>query len=97
MALTSNQVRHVAKLASLPLTGQEEEKHTQQLSKILDYVDQLNEVDTSKIEPTYNVSGNANVTRDDEVSKSLTQDQVLANASQKDKGLFVTKGVFEEG
>lgn len=95
MALTSNQVRHVAKLASLPLTGQEEEKHTQQLSKILDYIEQLNGVDTSAVEPIYNVSGNANVARDDKVSKSLTQDQALANAPQQDKGFFVTKGVFE--
>lgn len=54
-------VKHVAKLANLPLSSQEEEKYSRQLSKILDYVTQLNKVDTSDVEPTFNVSGLSNV------------------------------------
>ncbi len=97
MALTKDQVRKVAKLANLPLTSDEEEKYSQQISKILDYVEQLNRVDTSKVEPTFNVSGQSNVEAKDEVGDcTLSQDEVLANAPKIQDGFFVTKGVFEE-
>jgi len=71
------------------------EKYSGQLSKILDYVDKLNEVDTSEVEPTFNVMGLSNVMAEDESSSSLTQDQTLANGSETKDGLFVTKGVFD--
>ena len=85
MRLSRDQVKHVARLANLPLSSDEEEKYSKQLSEILEYVDQLNEVDTSSVEPTYNVTGLNNVTRED----------ALSNVSQKKNGFFVTKGVFD--
>ena len=94
--LTKDQVKHVAKLANLPLTAEEEEKYSQQLSKILEYVDQLDKVDTSNIEPTFNVSGSFNKFRTDETSASLSQEDVLSNAPKKENAFFVTKGVFEK-
>lgn len=96
MKLTLDQVKHVAKLANLPLDVKEEEKYSQQLSKILEYVEQLNQVDTSKIEPIFNVSGQETVEREDTVVASLSQAEALSNASNKRDGMFVTKGVFEE-
>lgn len=96
MRLTKDQVKHVAKLANLSLTIEEEEKYSQQLSKILEYVDQLNSVDTSKVEPTFNVSGQSNVLREDETTASLSQEEVLSNAPKKKGGMFETKGIFEE-
>lgn len=95
--LTKDTVKHVAKLASLPLSPEEEEKYSQQLSKILEYIDQLNEVDTSKIEPTFNVSGQKNVLREDKTETSLSQEAVLLNAPKKERGFFITKGVFDNG
>ncbi len=93
--LTKDAVKHVAKLANLPLTSEEEEKYSEQLSKILDYIDQLNEVDTSSVEPTFNVSGQVDVKAKDEVGDCvLSQEDVLLNAPKKEKGFFVTKGVF---
>lgn len=89
-------VKHVARLANLPLSKEEEEKYSEQLSKILDYVDQLNQVDTLGVEPTFNVTGNSNVMRKDETVASLSQEEALSNASNKKDGLFVTKGVFDE-
>ena len=89
-------VKHVARLANLPLSSDEEEKYSQQLSEILEYVDQLNEVDTSSVEPTYNVSGLSNITRLDEPAPSLTQEEVTKNGSKVKEGFFVTKGVFEK-
>jgi len=105
-------VKHVAKLANLPLTSEEEEKYSEQLSKILEYVDQLDSVDTSNVEPTFNVSGSFNKTstvssvepfRTDETSASLSQEEALSNVPKKENGLpagqagfFVTKGIFNE-
>lgn len=97
-------VKHVAKLANLPLTPEEEEKYSEQLSKILDYIEQLNEVDTlrqgsgqaSEVEPTFNVTGQSNVMREDETAGCLSQEEALSNAPKKKNGMFETKGVFEE-
>lgn len=91
-------VGYVAKLANLPLTSQEEKKYQEQLSKILDYVKQLNAVSTSQVEPTYNVSpppaGGSNVMRSDEVSECLTQEEAISNAQKTKDGFIVSKGVF---
>lgn len=97
MKLTKDEVKHVAKLANLPITPEEEEKYTEQLSKILEYVDQLNKVNTTGIEPTFNVSSNENISAEDQTNTSLTQEEVLSNTAKKENGFFVTKGVFNEG
>lgn len=96
MKLSKGQVKHAAKLANLPITDQEEEILTPQLSQILDYIDQLNRATIDLVEPTFNVINNINVTRPDTTSQSLTQEEALANASGPKKGFFVTKGIFEE-
>lgn len=96
MKLTLDQVKHVAKLANLPLTSEEEETYAEQLSKILEYIKQLDKIDTQGVEPTFNVTMNKNVTREDRVGKMLPQEKALSNASAKKNGLFVAKGVFEE-
>ena len=96
MKLTDDQVKKVAKLANLPLTAEEEEKYSEQLSKILDYIGQLNSVDTSTVEPTFNVTGQSSVMRADETATCLSQDEALSNAPQSKNNMFVTKGVFEE-
>lgn len=93
MKLTIDQVKHVAKLANLPLTDEEEELYTDQLSNILEYIDQLNSVDTSRVEPTFNVSGQDTVMREDKSADGLSQDEALLNAPAKKDGFFVTKGV----
>lgn len=86
--------KHIAKLANLSLTNQEEEKYSEQLSKILDYIEQLNQVDTSNVEPTFNVSGQSNVMTEDKLGECLPQEAALSNAIQKKDDFFVTKGVF---
>lgn len=96
MKIDSAQVKKVAKLASLPLTSDQEEEYSKQLSKILEYIEQLNQVETAGILPIYNVSEKKNVLREDVLGKSFTQDEVLQNTTSKKNGQFVTKGVFEE-
>ncbi len=96
MQLTRDQVKHVAKLANLPLTQEEEEKYSEQLSKILDYVEMLDKADTSKVEPTFNVTGQSNVMREDTTTPSMSQEEALMNGPKKKDSMFETKGVFEE-
>ena len=96
MKLTADQVKHVAKLANLPLSAEEEEEYSKQLSEILEYVEQLNQVDTSRVEPTFNVTGQSNVLREDETIPGLSQEEALSNAPKKKDNIFETKGVFEE-
>lgn len=88
-------VSHVAKLANLTLKPQELKKFTTQLSSILDYIGQLNKVDTKDVEPTSQVTGLENVTRKDEPQPSLSQEEVLKNAKSKHNGMFKVKAIFE--
>jgi len=96
MKLTSEQVKKVAKLANLPLTVEEEEKYSEQLSKILSYVEQLDSVDTSNIEPPSLATGQVNILAEDEPRVSMPQEDALSNAPVAKDGFFATKGVFEE-
>ncbi len=96
MKLSREQVKKVAKLANLPITEVEEDQYSEQLSKILDYIDQLGKVEVSKTKPTYNVTALSNVMREDVASSpSLSQEEALKNASKVKEGYFVTKGVFD--
>lgn len=94
-------VSHVAKLASLPLSEEEKKKFETQLEETLDYVKQLEEIDTTGIEPTSQVTGLENVTREDEVRPSLSQEEVLKNAkparnaSPRDAGGSTHNGFFK--
>lgn len=90
------EVKHIAKLANLTLTEEEEEKYSEQLSKILDYFEQLNQVDTSSVEPTFNVTGMSDVMREDKTQVCLSQEEALANAPKTKGNMFETKGVFDE-
>lgn len=87
-------ITHVAKLANLSLSQEEEQKFEKQLEETTEYVKNLNEVNTQEIEPTSQVTGLENVTREDEIKPSLTQDQALANAESTFNGFFKVKGIL---
>lgn len=77
--LSLEEVRHIAKLARLTLSAEEEVAMQKELSSILTYVDQLKEVDTSKVEATAQVTGSVNAFREDVViEKESTPDELLA-------------------
>lgn len=88
-------IKHVAKLANLPLTQDEENKLEKQLQETLTYVEKLNEVDTTNTPPTSQVTGLENITRDDETSISLSQEEALSNTKSKHDGFFKTKAILE--
>lgn len=91
--LNDHQVRYVAKLANLPISDSEVKKYGEQLSVILEYIGQLEQVDTAGIEPTFNVSGKANVYHNDEEYISLSQKKALQNSKETKNGTFVVKRV----
>lgn len=95
MRLTEDQVRHVAKLANLPLAEEEIVKFKSQLSETLKSAEELNQIGTAKFEITPQVTGLSNIMRPDETALSLTQDQALQNAGSKENGYFKVKAVFE--
>lgn len=93
--LTKSQVKHVAKLADLKLTEREVAKFQKQLSEVLDYTAQLDELETKGVEPTSQVTGLENVFREDEPEPSLSQTEAISGAKRKEKGFFRTKAIFE--
>jgi len=95
MKLTKEQVLHIARLAKLGLTEEEVEKMSEQLSNILENFEILNKVDTNGVPPTAQPNALTNVLKDDVVKPSMPQDDVLANAPQRDGDYFKVKVVLE--
>lgn len=94
--ITRKEVEHVAQLARLELTDEEKERMTAQLDAILGYVDKLNQLDTSAVEPTTTVIPMVSVMREDEVRSSLKQAEALANAPDREGVLFRVPRIIED-
>jgi len=95
MALTREQVRHVAELAKLKLTDAEVDLFQGQLSAVLDYAARLNELDTERIPPTAGVLPLKNVMRPDADRPSLPREAMLANAPATEDGFVKVKVVLD--
>lgn len=94
--ITRQDVEHVAELARLDLTSEEQEKFISQLNDILTYIHKLNELDTAHVEPTSHVIPMSNVVRDDEVRPSLDRVLVLQNAPEASHFFFKVPRIIEE-
>jgi aspartyl-tRNA(Asn)/glutamyl-tRNA(Gln) amidotransferase subunit C len=88
MAITREEVLHVARLARLELTDEEIERFTEQLSAILQAVAKVSELDLSDVERTAHPLDLVNVWAEDEPRLSLTLDDALANAPAREGGFF---------
>lgn len=86
--ITIKDVEHVAKLARLELTEEEKELYTKQLGDVLKYVEQMNEVDTSKVKPMSHAIDFVNVMREDKVVYEQTKEQLMMNAPDEENGFF---------
>ena len=95
MAATELDLQHVAHLARLNLTKEEEQKFGAQLGQILRYIAKLNELDVSQVEPTAHAVPLVNVTRPDEIRPSLSNEQALRNAPASANGLFIVPKIVE--
>jgi aspartyl-tRNA(Asn)/glutamyl-tRNA(Gln) amidotransferase subunit C len=96
MSLTLKQVEEIAELARLDLSRGEKERFRDQLSAILDYAERLQQLDTSDVPPTAQVTGLVGVMREDVITASFTQDEALANAPRDQDGFFAVPTVLEE-
>lgn len=95
--LSHEQVRKVAHLSRLTLTDEEVAKFTRQLEDVLQYVEQLNSIDTSGVEPMAHAVEVHNVFRDDEEQPSLPREAALANAPRADGRYFLVPQILENG
>jgi|SRR5579872_2401807 len=94
--MTKINIQHIAKLAALPISQEKLEKLQKQLETTLEHVDRLSEIDTSKVTGTNEVTSLTNVTREDIVETSLTQEEALQNAKATYNGFFVVPVIIEE-
>ncbi len=95
MKITVTEVEHVANLSRLSFSGEDTEIFTRQLDSILSYIDKLNELDTSGIEPTSHVLPIKNVMRVDETRQSLSPDDALGNAPDRAGDFYKVPKIIE--
>ena len=88
-------IKYVANLARIKLTSDQEDRLGSQLGDILGYVKKLEELDVSNVEPMAHAVPLHNVMRADQVQPSITNEEALANAPKKAKGLFVVPKIVE--
>jgi len=94
--ISKEDIKKLALLSNLDVSGGSVDKLSNLLSDTLNYVKTLEELDTSKTEETFQVTGLTNVfQKENEKSEALTKEKALANAKETLNGLFSTKAVFE--
>jgi aspartyl-tRNA(Asn)/glutamyl-tRNA(Gln) amidotransferase subunit C len=96
MAVTIKDVEHVAALAKLSFTEDQKEKLTAQLNNILRYMEQLNTLDTTDVEPLAHVIALSNVFRDDVRREGLAREEALKNAPASTEKYFRVPKVITE-
>ncbi|MCH7397071.1 Asp-tRNA(Asn)/Glu-tRNA(Gln) amidotransferase subunit GatC [Belliella sp. R4-6] len=95
MKIDVNSLKKIAHLARLEFDEKSAEKMTQDMTQILDWVEQLNELDTDNIEPITTMSSEVNVLREDKVGEHLSHESGLKNAPQRDSDYFRVPKVME--
>ena len=94
MALTREEVLHVAQLARLSLKPEEIELFTRQLNDILAYVEKLQELDTGDVAPMTHAVPLTNAFREDAAREGLPRDQALENAPASEEGAFLVPRII---
>ena len=95
MKIDQEKLQKIAHLARLNFDVQAGEKMSADLSQVLNWVEQLQEVDTEGVAPLTNMSAEVNALRSDVVGVQLTQEQALKNAPQQENGFFSVPKVME--
>lgn len=94
MSLSIEEIKKIAQLARIKLTPEEEPRYAATISAVLDYMNILNEVDTSSVEPTFQVTGLEDVVRADEVKESVIVKELMAQMPQTEHNELVVPAVF---
>jgi aspartyl-tRNA(Asn)/glutamyl-tRNA(Gln) amidotransferase subunit C len=95
MAVTMKDVEHIAKLAKLNFTEDEKADFTRQFNEILSFMEKLNELDTSNVEPLSHVIELQNVLREDKAKESLSTENALKNAPSHTEQFFKVPKVID--
>ncbi len=93
--MDKKEVEYVATLARLSLTPEETAQFSSQLNEIFSYIEQLNKLDTSQIEPTSHVLPLSNIFREDKVKPSLSAEKVVENAPDRENTFFKVPNIIE--
>ena len=95
--LTRKDILHIAELANLTVSDEEVEKYMNQLSETIKYVENLDELDTAKVEPTSHSTNVTNVYFEDGTAntRQFTREEALKNGKNIKKGQFVVKRIME--
>lgn len=96
MTIDKETVDKVAHLARLELAGDEKQALMKDMGKILDFMDKLNEIDTSGVEPLVYMTDEVNVLREDVVKQEITHKEALKNAPKHDEDFFLVAKVIEK-
>ena len=93
--ISDETIEYVGILAKLELSDQEKEDAKKEMGKMLDYIDKLNELDTSGVEPMSHVFPVNNVFREDVVTNGDDRENILKNAPEEKDGAFVVPKTFD--
>jgi aspartyl-tRNA(Asn)/glutamyl-tRNA(Gln) amidotransferase subunit C len=93
--ITDETIEYVSILAKLELTEEEREAAKKDMGRMLDYIDKLNELDTSGVEPMSHVFPVRNVFREDEITNGDESEKTLKNAPEEKDNMFVVPKTFE--
>jgi len=94
--ISLDQLRHIAHLARLEINPEKENYLAEQLSETASYIDVLGELDTKNINPTFQTNHLKNITREDVVGESLTQEEALSQAPDTYNGYFKTQATIKK-
>lgn len=92
--ISDETIEYVGILAKLELTGEEKEKAKQDMGRMLDYIDKLNELDTSEAQPMSHVIPRENVFREDVVTNEDESQALLKNAPEQKDNMFIVPRTF---
>jgi len=93
--ISKEEVKHVAKLARLAITEEEAEKFAGQLGAIIQFAEQLNELDTTDVEPTTHALHMVNVLREDKPEPGLDRDLMMKNVKEHEAGQVKVPSILE--
>lgn len=95
MTLTKSEVERIVNLARIKLTSKEKDKMAEDLGRVLDYINKLNEVNTEGVEPMAQVTGFENVFRVDEPREATSRENIIEQFPQKKEDYLKVKAIFE--
>ena len=95
MTIDLKTVKHISKLSRISINEEKAKKLEKDLNSIFDFIEKLNELDTTKIEPLTSIADTVLQLRKDEIKSSNIRDQILKNSPEKNKDFFVVPKVVE--